>query len=183
MSIYTITPWPLLAFVTYHFPNKTSQFPEIIWNQSYYMAPIFQHLPSARSKIFFLTLFFSDLIPETWEQSLLKLCCWLVTACFRSFCHTVLNIRSPVTHSSFFATNRAFTCVKSDTYSESHLAKDLRARQMSIILCWENELGGILTTALFISRCILLFDQERVMELLESNGDPYNSHENWHTST
>ena len=33
--------------------KKTSQFPEIIWNQSYYMAPIFQHLPSARSKIFF----------------------------------------------------------------------------------------------------------------------------------
>ena len=87
------------------------------------------------AKYFFLTLFFSDLIPETWEQSLLKLCCWLVTACFRSFCHTVLNIRSSVTHSSFLATNRAFTRVKSDTYSESHLAKDLRTHQMSIILC------------------------------------------------
>ena len=36
--------------------------------------------------------------------------------------------------------------------------------------------------ALFISPYILLFNQEILMELLESSGGPYNVHENLHTS-
>ena len=54
-----------------------------------------------RAKHFFLTLLFSDLMSEVWQQSLLKLCCWLVTACFCSRCHTALNMHSTVTHSPF----------------------------------------------------------------------------------
>ena len=49
------------------------------------------------------------------------------------------------------------------------------------LLTERMSMGGILTTAHFISQYILFFDRQSLMELLESSGGPYISHENWHT--
>ena len=113
MSRYTITP---RHFVTYHLP-ETFKFLKSLGTNPPTRHSISQCLPSAANKTFFLTLSFSDLMSSFWEQSLLKLCCWLVIACFRSPCHTALNIQLPVTHSPFLSRiEKLFTHVKTQTF-------------------------------------------------------------------
>ena len=116
----------------------------ISWNN---LEPILPHdtpsssvyLPSATSTIFFLLkLFFSDLMHEVWEQSLLKLCCWLFTGCFHSPCHTASNIQSSVTH-SLFLWRIEYLRVKSHRHIQFYIRQKFVDALDVHKLCWRRE--------------------------------------------
>ena len=126
MSICTIAPWPLWAFVTYHFQKKHHNFLKSLMNQLYHMAPPSSSICLLQGAEHF---FFSDPVLlwlharnlRTISPQTLLLIGYCLLPFTQSHCfeHTVAYNKFVV-----FVTNRLFTCVKSQTYSNLHLSKD-----------------------------------------------------------